>query len=327
MKVFISIFLLLSSISSACLPEATLKSLGFSGVTAATKNSDYCTGIYDTAGACVSPDSYKTKAEEANAALREAYKSIEATQSYMDEILGFTEKILAKQDDPNATEAAKAAFKVYQDGVENNKGPCLEALQKMQNGFLCYTSSGNASEQSVDTDTVLSVNTTQTALANLDKCYFIFIGFCLMSSTNNPAAQFNPNSPPINAELDKRCKDFNADPCGPDNSAECKSPGAAIGKYFFEVNDINFYPTAKQVDEAKEALKQALDLIEQFLGVKGEVKKPEFNFSGLAATGTTSLTNSDSGVDVYKFGTDSKITIKGASVLRMIVVGLFVWLI
>ena len=156
----------------------------------------------------------------------------------------------------------------------------------------------------------------------------------------------NPNAPVINAELDRRCERFAKDPCGAEDKENCTKPGEAIGKYFFEVNDINFFPTIKQVEDAKTALKEALKLFETLIDAFNEeakknegsgVKLPSIpRLSGLAANGTTALVASEGGVDVYKFGGESKIEFTAdegdvfggnAGFVGVFVMGLVAWLI
>ena len=322
----LSLCFLTHSAIAACLAKDTLTKLFPSALDAPATNTEACTGLFDKGdGACVAGKDVKTSIEETNSALAKAYSSIEDLPSYYEEIKKFFVDIAGDSITKEQTDLITAGFDFLDKQIKDNEKPCLDALANIQQGFLCYAASAQASEKSVDTDDLLTVKTLPASLTSLNSCYWIFVSFCMLSTPDNPTVAFNPNPKPVNAELDRRCAALKADPlCNSDSVDKCPNVGGAVGKYFFEVKDINYFPTKEQIQEAKDALEDIKKLVEAFAGANREaVQGLADRLSGLSAKGTTALESDENGVDLKTYGDNSKVEFKHSLISHIVAIGVF----
>ena len=319
----IMLALSISRVKSACLNSTTLNSLGFTKILDTPEtNSDVCKGLYDKGGSCVDVDDLKIRVEEDNAALKAAYGSIDEMPEYFDILMKVIDDHLSTLLSADSITSLKTLFQKFKDEIKENSTPCLEAMAELQQGFLCYTTSSQASENSIDVDTSLGVNTNKASLAKLDSCFYIFASFCMISTKLNPLTSADPDIIPVNYELDDRCDAWHLDPdCNIDKAETCKEPGAAIGKYFFEVNDILLYPTESQIKTATDNLELAAEFLE-----KGNKSRFD-SLSGLLAKGSVYLNKSDTGEDLATYGENSGIDFKYSTIIKtyFVVVALLAW--
>lgn len=321
----LSLCFLTHSAIGACLAKDTLTKLFPSALDSPATSTEACTGLFDKGdGACVLAKDVKISIEETNAALAKAYSSIEDLPKYYDDIKKLFLDLSGNSITKEQSDQIEAGFNFLTEQIKSNEKPCLEALANMQQGFLCYAASAQASEKSIDTDDLLTVKTLPASLTSLDTCYWIFASFCALSTSDNPTAAFNPNGKPINAELDRRCAAFKADPlCNSDNMDKCPSIGGAVGKYFFEVKDINYFPTKTQIQEARDALEDLKKLIEAFAGAgRDDVQNLADRLSGLSSKGTTSLESDANGADLKIYGDNSGVEFKHSLISSVIAIAM-----
>ena len=165
MRQVIVLFFAVALVRSGCLPDATLKSLGFeSSQNAGTIGTPtICTDIFKTKGTCVPEGQVKAKLEADNADLKDAISGI----SIIFEAVAEAQKTVAELAKMPAEDVAK--IKAAMDAQKNG---CVNAYSTLQQGVTCFLASNDANTYTqASTETALNINiNAETAGAALSSC-------------------------------------------------------------------------------------------------------------------------------------------------------------
>lgn len=312
MKQIIIFSLSVALARSACLPEASLKALGFDAVqTSATIAAPtVCTDLFKTAGACVPEASVKAKLEADSSALAGALKGYNKMFSSMIDVQLSTLS-LAK-----AADAQVAAMKEQLSTLKNG---CVNAYSTLQQGITCYLASSEASTHTT-TDGSIAININRsTAGAALAACNDLINFMCTytagvsMSTSVYASTGFTFDN---EAQFKTACTELNT-------NIACSTPECLTTKYdlyintFFKPYDYTLFPTADVGSKIGGLYEDALSAIKKAAGSIGSITdKIKDAFGGsdllgesssrkLAENSNVTAKSSATGADVKEYGTNS----------------------
>lgn len=172
---FLTLSLIATLASTACLSEKTLKDIGFSSTqgVAIIVAPIICTDVFKTSGSCVPETSVKGKIEADN-------------ENLQTRVNIFTDLKTAMQKLADTVESTNAQYKTTVENILTktgaSKNSCIEAWSTIQQGVTCYLASGDASANTTIGSTLeVSVNTS-TVGAYLERCLDYIDSICLLTA-------------------------------------------------------------------------------------------------------------------------------------------------
>ena len=322
-KLVIFTFYVIGNAFSACLDPSTLGHLGFTKLLdTPEKSSDYCKGTYDVEGSCVDPSEAKEVMEEINSLLKKGYGIVGKLDDFVKEVEDLIRDVLTNVQDQSVIEALEFSIEFFKSQLDEHKDECLEEMAKLQRGYVCYATSANASEFAVDTDEKLTIKGKKGTFGSLDKCFSIYSTLCLLSLKNNPitlAASSAEDFMSVNPGFDQRCFDLvQKIECDGEDITKCLSQGHLIAEFFFEYNDITFYPTEEQVEEITQLIEKTAELLEELR----DVIQPDGDKSSLTASGVPAIMIEEEGVYLIQLGEDSGVEFESVQLISLLKVSL-----
>lgn len=312
MKQIIIFSLSVALARSACLPEATLKALGFDAVQASATIAapTVCTDLFKTSGACVPEASVQAKLQADSSALSDALKGYNKMFSSMIDVQLSTLS-LAKAPDAQVT-ALKEQLATLKNG-------CVNAYSTLQQGVTCFLASADASTHTT-TDGSVAINiNTSTAGAALAACNDLISFMCTytagvsMTGSVYPSTDFTFDN---EAQFKTACTALNT-------NFGCVTADCTKTKYdlyintFFKPYDYTVFPSAAVGGKIGGLYEDALSAIKKAAGSIGNITdKIKDAFGGsdllgersarkLAENSNVSAKSSATGADVKEYGTNS----------------------
>lgn len=158
---------------SQCLPEAALKSLGFTTVKTTPEKIDkapYCKGRFKQWGACVTMDELKAIFEKDK-------QNVDATTGDTTVV----QTAIGTIADSVTTDAEKTALNNIKKSVQDDSQKCNQSLKNIQAGKLCFLVSGQAGASASWDGTNITLQVDQTAVGSeLQKCQALVDATCLL---------------------------------------------------------------------------------------------------------------------------------------------------
>ena len=162
-------------ISSGCLDEETLKSVGFTSTQdlEVIDSPDVCTDLFSTSGTCVPEATVKAKIEADNNNFRSSvtvFANVSSALTNLASIVG------------SESEENKEAIEKMEENTKNTRNSCIKAWNVVQQGITCYLACGDATENtSVDARVTVEVNRENVGEA-LEACKDYIDSMCLLTA-------------------------------------------------------------------------------------------------------------------------------------------------
>ena len=317
----------------ACLAKETLVSIFGDAKDFPSTSNDYCTGLFDVdKGSCVESRDVKIKIEEANAAISRAFAPFEDFVNAFDAYYDFNYALVGGEDQLTAEQRVllDKQRRFYTDQFENNTKPCLEAYANLQQGFLCYTASEKAGENAIGSYKQMIVKTLGSSLASLNSCFYIITALCV-TSTPMSLGYYDPSLKPLNKEFDDRCLGFAFDTeCSISYIDKCEHIGYAVGKHFFEIDNLNIFPDRDYIMETKRRFEELTKIVNKNnrKGM-GQVSGLLNRMSGLempTEPWPMSLIADMNGADLKTYGEMSGIVFSYALLIKTVITTVFIFM-
>ena len=167
--------LTISFISSGCLDEETLKSVGFTSTQdlEVIDSPEICTDLFSTSGTCVPEATVKAKIEADNNNFRSSvtvFANVSSALTNLASIVG------------SESEENKEAIEKMEENTKNTRDSCIKAWNVVQQGITCYLACGDASENtSVGAKVTVKVNRDNVGEA-LEACKDYIDSMCLLTA-------------------------------------------------------------------------------------------------------------------------------------------------
>lgn len=166
------IIILFQTISPACLPETTLKNLGFTTVKTSPEKitgAKYCKEEIAANGTCVAVDEINAVVE----ARLSTFRTLMEKKQNVDNIFNlFKDRVSGTQLDQVNT---------VRENFNNGQAKCRESIEKIKAGVVCSLISGTASTYTTVSGNNLTVKVDKnTTGVELENCINYYDGLCLL---------------------------------------------------------------------------------------------------------------------------------------------------
>ncbi len=303
---FLTVLCLTSLTQQACLPEATLKSLGFSTVKSAVEkidSADVCKTLFKDQGTCVDVDDVKKMLDKVQDDLGDRTDLKGDLQKVFENIL---ETKSVKDSSDNTTKVNAIADKI----TAESQNTCFKSLAEIQMGVVCLLASGQASDF-VDTASggvTVKLHTATTGGA-LKNCLDIYDGICLTTTSTSFTQDIQLDTDDFKkkaAEYESKCTNLKGKTTCTDNCTSLQT-----GLIDFNPLSFDFFPAQSFWDTMLSSIDSLKDkTTDWFKNLTGTTAPVE---GGRMLLGTSSFTvtasSNTTGYDAVASGKDSGVTV------------------
>ena len=252
----LALCLTFSLASSDCLPEDTLKDIGFDSAQGVAVVSEpiVCTDLFGTTGTCVPEASVIAKIEADNDKFKSSVNIFADISTSMNDLAN-----VVKEESEEDKEIIENILK----NTENSKDNCINAWSVVQQGITCFLASGEASTH-VSVGAKLTVNVDrnvigpylESCLDYIDTICLLTAGMSISSSVTVSDEAFLSNS----AEYKSSCETLRDNySCSTD---ECKATKYdTIINVFFKPYNYGFFPSNNVFTNISNKLKDIADSV------------------------------------------------------------------